>query len=284
MKLSKVLLLAMVAGAVVGCDDDGKLGVTDPGPLAKVRFINAVPDTGAVNLRFVDRLENLPTFLAVPFRGGSGLYQGITPGSRQMRVFPLDTTVAGASTRLVDTTFTFEANQSYTILYAGQTKAPNGDPLSDRLVFLRDDVPTPGSASIAVQVIHAAVGTGAVDVYIGRDTGTVVTAPVVSKISNLAYLARTAYTTLPPRPRLTDSLYTVAVTAPGSTTKLFQSTPNEPGLPISGSVSAQAGVQIANSVMTVVLFPRSTAGTRAATTAPAPPAAAIFLDNIPAVP
>src|SRR5215213_8927946 len=128
MTFSKVLLLAMVVGVVAGCDDDGKLGVVEPGPVAQVRFINAVPDTGSVNFRFVDNLENLPTFLAVPFRGGSGLYQGITPGSRAMRVFPLDTTVAGASTRLVDTTFTFQANQKYTIVYVGQTKAPAGDP------------------------------------------------------------------------------------------------------------------------------------------------------------
>jgi len=284
MKLSKVLLLAMVVGAVVGCDDDGKLGVVDPGPLAKVRFINAVPDTGAVNFRFVDRLENLPTLLAVPFRGGSGLYQGIAPGSRQMRVFPLDTTVAGASTRLVDTTFTFEANQSYTILYAGQTKAPNGDPLSDRLVFIRDDIPSPGNGSVAMQVIHAAAGTGPVDVYIGRDTGTVVTAPVAPKISGLAYLGRATYTTVPTRPRVTDSLYTIAVTDPGSTTKLFQSTPNEPGALVSGTVSAQAGVQISNSVVTVVLFPRATPGTRAAVAGTTTPAALMFLDNIPAIP
>ena len=285
MRLSKVLLLATVAATAAACgDSSGSLGVVEPGPLAQVRFINAAPDTGAVNFRFVDKLENLPTFLAVPFRGGSGLYQGIAPGQRAMRVFPLDTTVAGASTRLVDTTFTFEANKQYTIVYAGRTKSPAGDPTSDRLLIIADNVPAPGAGKIAVRVINAATGTGAVDVYIGKKGADPVVDPVVPKLSNVAYLGQAGYVVLPTRPVAADSLYTFAVTAPGSTTTLFSNTPNEPGAPISGSVSAQAGVQISNSVLTVVLCPGATAGTRAATSSNTTAAAAAFLDNIPAVP
>lgn len=284
MRLYKVLSLAAVAATVAACGgDSGSLGTVDPGPLAQVRFINAVPDTGAVNFRFVDKLENLPTFLAVPFRGGSGLYQGIAPGLRSMRVFPLDNTVAGASIRLVDTTFTFQANQKYTIVYLGRTKAPAGDPAADRLLIIPDTVPAPGAGKIAVRVIHAAVGTGPIDVYVGKSGSPPVTA-TVAKISNVAYQGRSAYATLPTRPAVTDSLYSFAVTPTGSVTPLFTSTPNEPGAPVSGSVSAQAGVQISNSVLTVVVFPGATAGTRAATSSNAAAAAGAFLDNIPAVP
>ena len=284
MKFYKALPLAAVAVLATACGgDSGSIGTVEPGPVAQVRFVNAAPDTGAVNFRFVDKLENLPTFLAVPFRGGSGLYQGIEAGPRAIRVFPLDNTVAGASIRLVDTTFTFQPNQKYTIVYVGRTKAPAGDAAADRLLIIPDTLPTPGAGNIAVRVIHAAPGTGPVDVYIGKNGLAPVTA-TVAKISNVAYLGHSAFATLPIRPAGADSLYSFAVTAAGSTTPLFTSTPNEPGAPISGSVSAQAGVQISNSVLTVIVFPGATAGTRAATTSNTTAAAAAFLDNIPAIP
>ena len=284
MKLSKIVLLGAAAAAAGGCGKSGDLGVVNPGPMAMVRFINAVPDTGAVNFRFVDKLENLPTFLAVPFRGGSGLYQGVQPGSRHIRVFPLDTTIAGASTRIVDTTTSLDVSRRYTILHAGSARAPTGDPTADRLVFIQDTIPTPAGDSIAVRVIHAAVGTGPVDVYVGATGTNPVTTPVYV-FRNVAYLGRTPYVSLPVRRAgAADSLYTFAVTDAGGTTALFSSTPNEPGTPASGSVSAQAGVRIRGSVLTAVVFPGATPGSRAATSSNTTRAVALFLDNIPGLP
>jgi hypothetical protein len=284
MKPSRILLAAAALSVAACSDDDGDLGVVEPGEMAMVRFINAVPDTGAVTLRFVDRVENLPTFVAVPFRGGSGLYQGVAPGARPTRVFPLATTVAGASTRLVDTTLTLESGRRYTILYAGRTLAGNTDPAADRLVLIADDVPSPGASNVALRVIHAAVGTGPVDVFLAKAGANAITSPAVTPLRNVAYLGQSAYLTLPTRPRVADSLYTITVTGAGSTTALFSSTPNEPGAPVSNSISAQAGVQIANSALTAVIFPGATAGTRAATTTNTTAAAEAFLDNVPAVP
>ena len=285
MRFSHVALLGAVGVVAAACSDNaGKLGVTDPGPLAQVRFINAVSDTGAVTFRFVDKLENLPTFIAVPFRIGSGLYQGVAPGARHVRVFPLDTTVAGASTRLVDTTLTLDANRKYTIVYVGQTTAASGTPSVARLLVIPDTIPQPPADQVALRVIDADPTLPSVDVYIGNSGSDVIASPVVPPFTGLSYGARTPYVNLPARPRTSGALYTFSVTDAGSTTALFSATPNEPGAPAVNSISAQAGVQIPGSVMTAVILPAALSGTRASTSSNTTPTVAIFLDNIPGLP
>lgn len=285
MRFPNVVLSTAVCALAAACgDSSGKLGVTDPGPLAQVRFINAVNDTGAVTFRFVDKLENLPTFIAVPFRVGSGLYQGVATGQRQVRVFPVDTSVTGASTRLVDTTLTLEADQKYTIVYLGQLTAAAGSATRAHLLVLRDTLPQVPAGQVALRVVDATTTPASVDVYVGNSGTNVIATPVAPVFAGLTFGSHTPYVNIPARPQTSGALYTFSVTAAGSTTALFSATPAEPGLPASGSVSAQAGVQIPGSVMTAVILPSAKAGTRAASSATATPTVAIFLDNIPGLP
>src|SRR5947209_7480266 len=83
------LALASIAAIAACSADASKVIVADPGPLAYVRFINAIPDSGAQDWRFVDLVEGSPNALGVTFRGifPGASYQSAKPGSRHLRVF-----------------------------------------------------------------------------------------------------------------------------------------------------------------------------------------------------
>jgi hypothetical protein len=274
MRFRYLLLLPLAALSASACDDDT---VTDstPAPAALVRFVNANVDTGTVDFRFVDRVENLPTFLGVPFRGSSGLYQRVGPGTRPVRIFPNSSNQALASIRLVDKTITLEADKRYTLVYAGRAAGNQ-----DTLVVIEDDAshPTPSGTNIAVKTLHVAVGTGAVDVYIGNSGTDPVAAPV-ARTNSVAYLARSAYVTIPARSG-SGNLYTFAVAPTGSGTASFSATPNQPGAPsTTPTVGPQPGVQIAGSVLTAVVFAGATPGTRSATATNTTPSVTLLIDK-----
>ena len=277
MKSYKILSLGLAVFALAACsDDDGVVGPVQEGPKAFVRFINAVPDTGVVDFRFIDKLENLPTFLGVPFRASSGVYQPIDPGTRPVRVFVNSTDPVAAQRMLIDSTITLAAGGRYTLVYAGRARGN-----ADRLAVIDDDatLPTPGT-SIAVRTIHAAVGTGAVDVYVANSGAADPIAAKVGQFSNVAYLAKTAYSTLPVRSG-TGALYLFGVANAGAATTLFSATPNQPGIPTPAGqlTSPQPGVQIAGSVLTAVMFPGATAGSPAATATNQTPTVILFIDK-----
>ena len=275
MRFRYLLLLALAALSVSACDDDG---ITDStvGPAALVRFVNAIVDTGAVDLRFVDRVENLPTFLGVPFRGSSGVYQRVIPGTRPFRIFPSSNTAALASIRLVDSTMTLEANKRYTLVYAGRASGNQ-----DRLVVIEEpalDLPTPPAANIAVRTLHAAVGTANVDAYIGNSGTDPVAAPV-ARTNNVPYLSLSPYVNIPARSG-TGNLYSFAIAPAGSGTASFTATPNQPGTRSTvPTIGDQPGVQIAGSVLTAVVFAGAVPGTRSATTTNTTPSVVLLIDK-----
>jgi hypothetical protein len=272
--------MCLLAAAVAACEADDGTSVNTPGPAALVRFINAVPDTGTVDLRFVDRVENLPTLQGVAFRGASGLFQRAEAGQRQARVFVNSTDPALTQIRLVDTTLTLNANARYTLVYAGRAAGNQ-----DRLAVLDDpEPPTPPASQIAIKILHAAVGTGNVDVYIAPATATANNAdPIANQVAvvrNVPFLGQSVYVNVPVRPTTGESLYQFAVTAAGSTTVLFSGRPNVPGAPAAVSTTGpQPGVQIAGSVLTAVVAPGSIPGTRQSTTATQTPTVMLIIDK-----
>jgi hypothetical protein len=275
------LLMGALLLAVTGCDDDG-VSVQNPEPAASVRFINAVPDTGVVSLRFVDKVENLPTLLGVPFRSHSGFYQRVTPGARNARVFPSDTLVTLAPIMLVDTTVTLTANNRYTVVYAGRAAGNQ-----DRLAMFEDGVPpTPPANSIAIKVLHAMVGTGNVDVYITpSDTaGIALPDPItgaLAVVEDVPYLGQSAYVNVPTRPDTGPlTRYQLTVTAANSPTPIFTARPGPVGIAaLAGETHGpQPGIQISGSVLTAVLVSGSIPGTRQAVSAS--PTAFLMVDKV----
>jgi hypothetical protein len=259
-----------------------------------VRFVNAVVDTGTVDLRFVDEVENLPTLLNVAFRGTSGFYQRVKPGARPTRVFPSSSDVNLTKIMLVDTNLTLQADTRHTLVYAGRARAGTPAAESARLAVIQDPAaPTPPANQIAIKVLHAAVGTGNVDVYIVPVASATAATPAdfatnnAGVVRNVSYLAQSNYVNVPVRPTTAGALYRLVVTAAGSTTPLFAATPNQPGIaapaagtPGHGTVGAQPGVQIAGSVLTAVVAPGSVAGSRQSTTANQSPTVFMMVDNV----
>jgi hypothetical protein len=261
--------------ALAACSDDA-MTVNPAEPAAVARFVNVNVDTGTVDLRFTDRVENMPSFLGVAFRGHSGVYQRVGPGARPTVIFPSASNINLTSIRLIEQTVNLTADTRYTFVYAGRAAAGAPAAQQDQLAVLQEPfvLPTPAAGSIALQVIHAAVGRGNVDVYVVPVASLTATTPATFATTNagvfrnVGYLSKASdYITVPVRPA--GGFYRFVVTEAGSTTALFAATPNQPGVaqPAAGSFGPQPGMQISGSVMTAVISAGTTPGTRQASAA-----------------
>jgi hypothetical protein len=276
MKFSRFTLLAIAAMASVGCQtDDGSLKPTEIPPLAFVRYINALPDTLATTVRFIDQVEFTPmTFVAVPFRGlGGGNYQGAQAGTRSFKVFTYQIVggnlapAAGNTVELGEASHNFEAGKYYTVIINGFARA-GGSP-AKQIQIIEDPVPTP-TADIAVRAIHAGAGIGNVDIYVTPTTTSAISgAPA---FSGVAFGAASAYASLP------ASAFAVRVTAAGSTTPLI-SAAAPAGVAGTSTVNPIGGATIPGTVITAVAFPASVSGSPAASSAN--PTVLFFVDRQP---
>lgn len=153
-------MLCLAAGALA-CEPEHVIE-TEAIPSAGIRFIHAVPDTGALDFRFVDIPEN-SNFANRTFRLTSNLYyKPAQAGERHLRVFLNGTTAEVASQVLVDEVVTLEAGKRYTFILWGYARTGSNPAM--RFDMLEDDPADPG-AQVALRVVHAGVGLGSVDVY-----------------------------------------------------------------------------------------------------------------------
>src|SRR5688500_1834821 len=120
MSLSRFVLLGIGLLAVVACNDD-EIIRSSPPPLAGVRFLNAMADTGAVDIRMIDQVPWSALALSLAFRSGTE-HQPTEAKARRIRVFPTSTNPVVTSAFMLDTTITFAANQNYTVLLSGSAK------------------------------------------------------------------------------------------------------------------------------------------------------------------
>jgi len=247
-----LLFLLPLLFVVAACDDDG-ISVNTIDPAGLVRFVNAAPQPGTVDLRFIDRVESLPLFLEVGFGQNSGAgYQRVLSGTRHLRVFPNSTDPNVASTRLVDNPgFSLAADERVTLLLT-----QDGD--SHQITRIADPgtIQRAPAGQIAVKALHAAAAQqGALDVY-------VVPTPVPADwrtnhahvFTNVAYQSSTGYVNLPVLEGTT--LYHFIVTAAGDNSAiLFNAAPNQPGeTSTQPTAGPRPGVRIPESVLTAVLI------------------------------
>jgi Domain of unknown function (DUF4397) len=286
MQHSRFAVFGVLALALAGCREDGSDPVlASVPPVAYVRYINAVPDTNNTLVRWVDRVEFVPqTFVNVAYRGlGQGNYQGVDVRAKHIRIFTADFvnfTEAINTVVLLDTNITFEAGKYYTLLHSGYARA--GSLPKQALKVIEDVHPTPG-ANVATRYINALVA-GNVDLY---QVATATTAPSgTPTVANLAIGGVSAYTTRAPA----TATFATAGTAPGTTTPLFTVAapagtlgnpfaPAANGIPAVQPVDPISGGTVPGSVMTAVAFPRSVAGSPAASFTT--PGLVYFLDKQP---
>ena len=260
-RLVQLSMLCFVVGVAGACSED-ELVTTENIPTAGVRFINAVPDTGAafgLDMRFVDLAESNSHF-RIAFRNNvvttAGVpastqiqYKNTRAGNRHFRIFLDDTIQTIAQTVLKDSTVNLEAGKLYTFLLWGNSKSTGADRM--RLTVIEESVADPG-ANVALRVINT---TGSpIDASQYASTGTVPTSPTWANVA--PYSISTYVTAAPGQKRFN-------VRPAGGGAALFTDALALIGAPATVDIEALPGTTVAGSAVTAIVFPRSVAGTRA---------------------
>ena len=267
--MSKLRIALVLAGAAAigACRGDGGTAIlANPGSVAYVRFVNAIPDSGAQDWRFVDLVEGSPNTLNMGFRGifPGASYQPATSGTRHLRVFqssfdqtfndPTQASTSIVSTVFLDSTFTLAEGQHYTIMAVGNLRAPR----TAKFVILTDTYSDPGT-SIAVRSVNAGTG-GSVDVY-GSAAGGTTALPTSPLVTSLAPYAASPWITM-----ATGAL-ALRANSSGSTAlpaMVDATAPAGVAADRSLNLTAIGGSTIAGSAFTAFLFPPAVQGSRAA--------------------
>jgi hypothetical protein len=287
-RIIQLSVACLAAGVVSACGNLDQVENTGIHPSGGVRFINAVPDTGGANgldFRFVDSVENNAHY-SIAFRnnittsGGVPAstqieYKNTFAGQRHFRIFLDDPTPAIASTVLIDSTMTVEADHNYTVLLWGNARG-GANPMKLTII---DETYDPGS-QIGLRVINT---TGApVDVrsYVaGASMPTTPTWASVPPMSISSYVA------------VAPNKIKYNVQPAGGGTALFADAQALVGVPngsyangcfVGTDCDATPGTTAAGSAVTAIIFPASVAGSKAPqTSAYKVPAISFMWDHRP---
>lgn len=184
MRMSHLAPLAIVV-ALAACSDSS--GITNtPGPLAYVRYVHAMPDTGSVDVHLVDKVENVDAN-AVSY-GYVSPFQGIAAGDRHFRVFTdMGSTDPAVVTQVIlDTTITLQPQTYYTILHTGYART--GQSPKQHFQVIQESFPAIPSGKMAIRTIVATPnvnGGSSIDVYAPRKTGD--PTPAAPILANVVY-------------------------------------------------------------------------------------------------
>ena len=287
MKLFRAGFALLIAAGVVACSDNTSGSVSVQDPLAGLRYVNLVPDTGAVDFRVIDVVINAPNQVAATFRTGgspSGVATTFLPphapvlaGTRHIRVFMNGTTSAVASQVVLDTTYTFDQGFNYTFYMYGYTRT--GQTPSVRALITKDSVPTLAGGKFGLRVLNLAptlagnpVGSAAtaVDAQVGLETSAVpvpVSAGLPAPAANLAFGQITAYAAMDVG-GTTAVPYRMAATATGTTSPIMFQAALPVGSTGTSTTNPIAGTAVAGTAITAVIVPRSASGSAAPQSTP----------------
>lgn len=277
MRLTYLLPIALIAFAA--CHDDG-VSVNARPPLGGVRFINAVPDGGPVDIRMVDQVEWSASSVSgnssccgLAFRAGTA-HWATEAKARHIRVFPTDSSIAVTSQILHDTTITIEANKNVTLMLVGSRAA--GGRVS--FVIINDD-PAPAATQVAVRLVNASsVG------QTPSNAAGYITATTSSALPGAATFATVAPRAASPYLAQTTGSFAIRSTPAGDNTTIWSAAAPD-GVLANGLIGALAGALVPGSGLSAYVFPRSAALTGAPQTAAFQvPAVVFFVDLIPAPP
>jgi len=261
-RIMQLATFCLAVGVVGACSPD-EVTTTENIPTAGLRFINAVPDTGAsfgLDFRFVDMVESNAHF-RIRFRnnpqtsdtvtGSTAIqYKNTRAGQRHFRIFLSDSSQAVASVVLKDSTLNLEGGKLYTVLLWGNARSSGADRM--RLTVLEENAADPG-ANVALRVINTT--NAPIDVRQYTSGGT---PPTAATWANVAPYSVSSYVTRAPgRVRYN-------VQPAGGGTALFADTTALVGAAATADFEALPGTTIAGSAVSGIVFPRSVAGSRAA--------------------
>ena len=266
----RLLAWGTVAGAVLACHDT-KGVPTQQGPLAGLRYVNVVSDTGPLDIRIVDIVGDAPATFGASFRtGGSPIgqaaqfsppYQAVAAGLRHIKVFNSSSDPVVAQQVHIDTTFSFAANEDYSFVLHGFARTGH-TPHAVALIGLDAPPATVPAGKIAIRFLNLAPSLAGAfpaladtavlpDASLRRGNAPLGGAP---DAANLAYLAPSPYIVLD------TGRYQLALTATGSTGPPLLLSLVPLGIPGAAPV---AGTSAAGSVLTAVIVARSVVGSAA---------------------
>ncbi|MEO8193747.1 MAG: DUF4397 domain-containing protein [Gemmatimonadales bacterium] len=261
MRLSRLATLLLGSAALYACSSED-ITNPEPPPNSAVRFINAVADTGAVDIRAIDQVEFSPYANSLNFRGGTEYFM-TEAKSRQFRVFPTSLNIGVTSTVLLDATVDIPANGRYTLLLVGSAR---GGTL--RFVLISDDAAPPPAGQISVRMVNTA--SGAVSGYLVN--------VVADPLPGSATFANVGSVSASPYVSRATGAAAVRVTDQGSATvNASVAGPTGPAA-LAGAFPA-AGVSWAGTAFSVYYFPPGVAGSPQ--NAVSTPGAVWFVDRNP---
>jgi len=258
MRFTRLVLLSIVVGVAAARESD-KVTTPDMPPHSDMRFISAVADSGAVDIRFIDQIDLSPFANSLRFRAGT-VYQPVEAKSRHLRVFPTSLNINVTQTVLLDTTITIPEGQRFTLMLTGAQRAAG----QLKFIMINDDATVPASGQIGVRTVNAS--TGAISAYLVDTTTSAL--PGSPTFANVASNTASAYVS-----RAVGKA-ALRFTDVGSAT--VNASVNGPATPaaIVGALPA-AGLQSSGTVFSVYYFPKANRGT--VTT----PGAVWFVDRNP---
>jgi hypothetical protein len=272
MNFYRLFLLGGVAATLSACGSDSNTTLVEPDPAALVRFVNAVPDTGSMDFRFIDAVDGVPStpFVNLKFRDGfDRAYQRVNVGTHHIRVFMGSANIGPSgfandpsvvSTVMADTSFTFALGVHYTFVFYGSARAA-----AQKFLIITDNLAAPPAGNFSLRAVNT--NTAAQDVYVTSSTAALTTATGTPAFANVAPLASTPYVNFATAGAAGN--YAVTSTDPGTVTPARSTlmpvgTLAQPEVSgVSPALVATAGSRIGG-VFTAYIFPASTAGSKAA--------------------
>lgn len=264
-----ISMFCLAAGVVGACNPAQEV-ITEDIPTAGIRFVNAVPDTGGMDFRPVDMVEN-SQFYNVTFRSTTLLYyKNARAGTRHFRIFrtptatdPAEVQLATAQTVVKDLPDeVLEAGQRYTYILWGYSRT--GSTPAMQVTRITDNPPETG-ARVAVRVINAcipgvcgAAANGFVDVRVFT-TAQGIGSPQAAW-GGVAPLTASAYQSV----AVGAAAYTYDIRPYGGATtgSALASAAAPTGTAETVDIEALPGTSVVGSAVSAILLPRAVAGSQ----------------------
>lgn len=259
--MTPVRFFTVCCGAllVAACTKESTFTEPSP-PLAAINWMNAVPDTGQVDMRVVDIVSNAGLFDA-NFRNDMMYPEGIEAGARHIRIFNSSTDPNVAKQVLLDTTFTFSQSASYGFYFNGFARAGQAHAL-----IVPSTAPAMGPTQFAIRLLNLAPSlAGAVptmadttvhpDAFFSKQIGLLPTG--APDIADAAFGVVTPYVVLD------TGTYRVTFTATGTTGPAVFQVALPTGVVGTPGVDPIGGTLVPGSVLTAVILARSVTGSAA---------------------
>lgn len=277
MRFSRVILAAVPVAALVACADGSEVTNTVRPPLMGVRYVNAVGDTGRVDIRMIDQLEysanTIDSIGGIRYRQGTRYFPTqVLAAGRKIRVFgyqqradgTVDGSPANVANIMLDTVITgvnastpFQAGKNYTFLLVGSARAARTDAGRMRFVVIEDTPPAEAAGNIHVRVVNANTGAPIDAFFVATATTAPAGTPAFANVANRAVSAYVA------RPVATAAATTFAVAATntGTLTALGTSAVAAFGTAGTSGTNPIAGAGQAGTAFSAFVFaPAATAG------------------------